>query len=208
MDPVEELPGPRPIVTRLIIMVNICVFAMWMFYDLVFMSQNFTVSWVALAEHRYWTLLTSVFSHNLLIHIAINMFVLNSFGSIMEEVLGPWRYFKFYLAAGVMSSLAHALVSAFLIGEPEMAAVGASGSIAGLVLLFSLLFPREKILLFGIIPLPAIIGAIAFIGLDIWGLVAQTEGGGLPIGHGAHLGGALSGIVYYIWLRRHGLKRR
>lgn len=203
----EEAPGPRPILVRLIIMVNICVFAMWMFYDVVFMSQNFTVSWVGLTEGRYWTLITSVFSHNLLIHIAINMFVLNSFGSIMEEVLGHARFLKFYFVAGIVSSLTHALVSAYLIGEPEMGAVGASGSIAGLVLLFSLLFPREKILLFGIIPLPAILGALAFIGLDIWGLVAQTEGGGLPIGHGAHLGGAFSGICYYLWLRRRRLKR-
>jgi membrane associated rhomboid family serine protease len=207
MDSEEELSGPRPFITRLIIMLNICVFAMWMFYDLDFMTRNFTVSWVGLTEGRVWTLITSVFSHNLIFHIAINMFVLNSFGSIVETVLGPWRYIKFYLAAGVVSSLTHALVSAYLIGEPEMAAVGASGSIAGLVLLFSLLFPREKILLFGIIPLPAIIGALAFIGLDIWGLVAQTGGGGLPIGHGAHLGGAFSGIFYYLWLRRRRLKR-
>ena len=107
-----------------------------------------------------------------------------------------------------MSSLGHSWVSAVFIGEPEMGALGASGPIAGVVLLFSLMYPREKILLFGIIPLPALIGALAFIGMDIWGLVAQVEGGGLPIGHGAHLGGAFTGILYYFLKVRPRLHRR
>ncbi len=42
------------------------------------------------------------------------------------------------------------------------------------------------------------VGAFLFIGLDVWGLVAQSGGGGLPIGHGAHLGGAITGIIYYL----------
>ena len=125
----------------------------------------------------------------------------------MEQVLGRWRFINFYLAAGVISSLSHCLVSAFLLGKPDMLAVGASGSISGLVLLFSLMYPREKILLFGLIPMPAMFGALAFIGLDVWGVVAQAQGGGLPIGHGAHLGGAFTGIIYYLFILRPRLKR-
>jgi hypothetical protein len=65
-----------------------------------------------------------------------------------------------------------------------------------------LLFPRHKILLMGIVPVPALIGVLAFVGIDLWGLFAQTRGGGLPIGHGAHLGGALAGaIMWFFWLR-------
>jgi membrane associated rhomboid family serine protease len=73
--------------------------------------------------------------------------------------------------------------------------------------LFALLYPREKLLLFGIIPLPAMFGALAFVGLDVWGVVAQAQGGGLPIGHGAHLGGALTGLLYYLFVLRPRLKR-
>lgn len=172
------------------------------------MAENFLVSWDALAEGRYWTLLTSVFSHNWFWHIFINMFVLNSFGSLLEEVLGRRRFLSFYLAAGVVSSLCHSLLSAFVLHQPEQAALGASGAIAGLVLVFSLIFPREKILLMGIIPLPAIWGALAFVALDLWGLSAQAQGGGLPIGHGAHLGGALTGVIYYIFFLRRRMRRR
>ncbi len=117
------------------------------------------------------------------------------------------RFLVFYLMAGVVSSLSHCLVSAFLVDKPDMLAVGASGSISGLVLLFSLLYPREKILLFGLIPLPAFFGALAFIGLDVWGVFAQAQGGGLPIGHGAHLGGAFTGIIYYLLVLRPRIKR-
>ncbi|MCB0356276.1 MAG: hypothetical protein KDD40_04675, partial [Bdellovibrionales bacterium] len=58
-----------------------------------------------------------------------------------------------------------------------------------------------------ILPVPAIFGALAFVGLDLWGLYTQTQGGGLPIGHGAHLGGAFTGICYYFILRHQTRKK-
>ena len=132
----------------------------------------------------------------------MNMYVLNSFGPIVEAILGPRRFLTFFVVAGIFSSFCHGTVSALLLGKPDLPALGASGAISGLILFFSLLFPREKILLLGFIPMPALFGALAFIGLDIAGLMAQAEGGGLPIGHGAHLGGAFAGIIFYFMYRR------
>lgn len=195
-------------IVPLIILLNVLVFIFWQIPGYQeFMLDNFTVSWTLLEQGRYWTLLTSVFSHNMLMHILINMFVLQSFGTIMAAVLGTRRFLTFYLVAGIVASFSHAFVSAFIVGNPDIPAVGASGAIAGVVLVFSLLFPREKILLFFILPLPAMVGALAFIALDIWGLVAQAEGGGLPIGHGAHLGGAFTGILYYLLFLRGRIPR-
>ncbi len=165
------------------------------------MAQHFLVSWTALSQGRWWTLLTSVFSHNLALHLLLNMFVLNSFGPIIEHALGAWRFLKFYLGAGILASLSHALCSMGLLHQSDLPALGASGGVAGVVLLFSLVFPKEKILVLGFIPLPAILGALAFVALDIWGLVAQVKGHGLPIGHGAHLGGAIAGLIYFLYLR-------
>lgn len=202
------MPKRRLLIVPLFIVLNAAVFMAWSRPEWQpLMIENFAVSWELLQAGHYANLLTSVFSHNFLIHIFINMFVLHSFGSVMEIVLGRRRFLSFYFIAGVISSLSHCLVSAFLVGKPEMLAVGASGSISGLVLLFSLIFPREKILLFGLIPLPAMLGALAFIGLDVWGVFAQAQGGGLPIGHGAHLGGALTGIIYYLFVLRPRMKR-
>lgn len=194
-----------------LIFVNILVFLTWLAAALgytnatineTFMEQHFLVSWNALEEGRYWTLLTSAFSHTLFLHIFLNMFVLQSFGPIVQSVLGFKRFAIFYFTAAIISSLSHAAVSAFIVGKPALPALGASGAVSGVILLFSLMFPTQKILMFGFIPVPAVIGGLIFIGLDLWGLWAQAEGGGLPIGHGAHLGGALTGILYFLILWR------
>jgi membrane associated rhomboid family serine protease len=193
-----------------IIFWNVIVFLAWKIFDSSptgFMAQNFLVSWTALSEGRIWTLLTSVYSHNMFLHIFLNMYVLSSFGPIVERVLGPRSFLRFYLVAGFFSSLAHALTCLFFMDDPSLPALGASGSIAGVILLFALLYPKEKILILGLIPIPALVGALLIVGLDIWGLVEQAGGQGLPIGHGAHLGGAFTGLLYYFFILRPRMRR-
>lgn len=200
----------RPIIVPLITVINISVFVLWLSTgqaESSFMTEHFLTSWTALSQGRYWTLLTSVFSHNMLLHLFLNMFVLQSFGIFLEKVLGSSSFLKFYIIAGVFSSFCHCVVSLLIMNAPDLAALGASGAIAGLILVFSLIFPRAKILILGILPMPALIGAILFIGLDVWGLVEQAKGSGLPIGHGAHLGGAVAGIVYFLFFIRPRLQR-
>jgi rhomboid-like protein len=191
-------------VVNAILFVNIAVSLLWLTStpSIPALAENFLISWTHLTSGRVWTLLTSVFSHNMLFHLLVNMIVLTSFGPPLERLLGPWRFLAFYLAAGAVGSLAHALVSNFLLDRPAQAALGASSALAGVLLLFALVFPRARVLFFFVLPLPAIAAALIFIGLDIWGLFAQVEGGGLPIGHGAHLGGALAGIVFYLAVGR------
>ena len=202
-------PMKRAIVVPILIILNAAVFVLWYIQgpQSAIMTDDFLVSWDGLMAGRWWTLVTSVFSHNWWLHIFVNMFVLNSFGTLLEHVLGHWRFLAFYIVAGIMASLTHALVSNYYLHTPDVRALGASGSIAGLVWVFSLLFPKEKILLFGILPMPAILGALAFVGLDLWGLSAQAAGGGLPLGHGAHLGGALAGILFYVFHLRKYVRR-
>jgi rhomboid-like protein len=199
-------PRNRSILVPLFLALNILVFVLWSTGGPAreaFMERNFLVSWDSLAEGRWWTLLTAVFSHSLFLHLLFNMLVLKSFGQVLEEILGSRFFLIFYLIAGVVSSFSHAVVSNFIVGHPDLGALGASGALAGVLLLFCLMFPHQKILLFALIPLPAIWGAIAFIGIDIWGVVAQAQGGGFPIGHGAHLGGSLCGLLcYFFYIRR------
>lgn len=183
-----------------IIKINIAVFFLWMislFTNPQFMIRNFLVSWDGLSEGRPWTLLTSVFSHNMLFHIFINMYVFYGFGIVLENAMGGRKFLIFYLGAGVFSSLCHAIVSAFWIGAGNLQALGASGAISGVILLYSLMFPKDKLFLFGLIPVPALTASLLVVGLDIWGLIQQTKGSTLLIGHGAHLGGALYGTIYY-----------
>ena len=192
----------RPVVLVLLL-ANTGVFILWQVLgQSPLMIDNFLVSWSGLLAGRYWTLLTSAFSHQALVHFFLNMVVLASFGPVVESAIGSRRFLGFYLFAAIVSSLAHASVSAFLLGQPTLPALGASGAVSGVILLFSFMYPRASILLFGLVPVPALIGALLFVGLDVVGLIAQSEGGGLPIGHGAHLGGAATGALYYLLVVR------
>jgi membrane associated rhomboid family serine protease len=198
----------RPVVL-VFLAINTGIFVLWLILgQSPFMVENFLVSWDALAAGRTWTLLTSEFSHLFLLHFFVNMYVLASFGPIVENTIGSARFLSFYLFAAVVASLSHAAVSALVLGQPGLPALGASGAIAGVILLFSLVYPRARILLFGFIPMPALFGALLFVGLDVVGLIWQVEGGGLPIGHGAHLGGAVTGMLYYFVVIRPLQMRR
>ncbi len=191
-----------PKIVRLIIFLNILVFMLWIaaayLGNVSFMMDHFLVSWNSLAEGRIWTLVTSAFSHNAIFHIVINMFVLRGFGSVMSLEMGEKKFLFFYLLAGLGGSLAHSLVAEFWMHQPSLPALGASGAIAGIILYFSFLFPEEKILILGIIPVRAMWGAVILVAYDVWGLLEQTRGGGSFIGHGAHLGGAAIGICWFL----------
>ncbi len=160
----------------------------------VFMSENFCTNLAALRAGRPWTLLTAAFSHIAAFHVLLNMVVLLSFGAILETRWGARRFTWFYVLAGICASLFHAAFSA--LGWPDIPAVGASGAISGLLVAYVFLYPRHKILFFMLIPLPAWVAGLLFVGIDVWGLVAQRGGGGFPIGHGAHLGGGVFGAVW------------
>lgn len=210
----SRLPAPLPEwmhrrlrVVPAIVVINVLVFLAWQASRWIpaleeVMVTNFLVSWVHLGHGLVWTLLTAAFSHSEVWHIAINMIVLWSFGSVLERLLG-WRVFlAFYLSSALVSSVAHCVVSLSM-GRASVPALGASGAVSALLLTYALLFPRARLLVFGIVPVPALAGALFFVGLDLWGLVAQGQGGGLPIGHGAHLGGALCGFLFW-WVALRG----
>ncbi|MBL8781863.1 MAG: rhomboid family intramembrane serine protease, partial [Alphaproteobacteria bacterium] len=117
----------RPVVLVFLVL-NTAVFAAWLVLgQSPFMLENFLVSWDALVAGRTWTLLTSEFSHLWPLHFFINMYVLWSFGPIVENTIGSGRFLSFYLVAAVVASLGHAGVSAFVLGQPGLPALGASG---------------------------------------------------------------------------------
>ena len=210
-----------------IIAINVLVFLAWQAIRYVdglgkVMVENFLVSTAhlfggvinliddyvhQLEGGAWWTLLTAAFSHNELWHIALNMFVLWSFGTVLERLWGIRVFVVFYITAAIVASASHCFVSSVLMGNPSITALGASGAVSGLLLAFALMFPKHKILVFGVIPIPALIGALAFVAIDLWGLFAQTQGGGIGIGHGAHLGGALCGFIFWASYLRTRFKR-
>lgn len=78
-------------------------------------------------EHSYYRLLTSVFVHENLLHIGLNMVALYVLGSAVEPVLGWWRFLAVYVLAGLGGS-----VLIYLVAPPATPEIGASGAIYGL----------------------------------------------------------------------------
>jgi rhomboid protease GluP len=83
----------------------------------------------AIAEgHQYWRLITPMFLHAGLIHIALNMYALYLFGYLIEEAFGHLRFIAIYFVAGFLAS-----VASFAFGPVVEVGVGASGAIFGLL---------------------------------------------------------------------------
>lgn len=78
--------------------------------------------------HQYWRLVTAMFLHAGLLHIALNMYGLYLFGSLIEQAFGAWRFVAIYLVSGFLAS-----VASFALGQPQAVGVGASGAIFGLL---------------------------------------------------------------------------
>lgn len=82
---------------------------------------------LGVAAGQWWRLLTATFLHVQLIHIGLNMVALVSVGPHLEAVLGRWRFLALYLLAALGGS-----TLSFLLAQPNVQSLGASGAIFGL----------------------------------------------------------------------------
>ena len=145
-------------------------------------------------EKEYHRFITSAFLHVNGLHLFINMYVLYEFGNVLEQILGP---FGFALLYGVSLLGGNAWEYATKQNNPNYRAVGASGATSGIILAFCLFFPFATLLLFFVIPMWSIVLAALFIG----GSYYLSQKPNTMIAHGAHLGGALAGLVIALILR-------
>lgn len=151
-------------------------------------------------------LLTSLFLHGGIMHLAGNMLFLWIFGDNLEEDLGHFGFLLFYLACGVGASVAHIAAAPW----STVPTVGASGAIAGVMGGYLLLFPKARvdILLFFIV-IVRIITIPAWIMLGLWFSLQVFGGAGTNpdeggVAYWAHAGGFVAGIVLTLplFLRR------
>jgi membrane associated rhomboid family serine protease len=144
-----------------------------------------------------WTAITYMFVHASFGHILFNMLSLWIFGSRVEERLGGTHFLALYFVSG----LAGAFLSFF---TPGALIVGASGAVFGVQLAFARYWPRDRIFIWGIIPIEARWLVVLMTLVSIQG--ARTGGGG--IAHFAHLGGYVGAAIYLLLLERLSPARR
>ncbi len=141
--------------------------------------------------HRF---VTSAFLHVSPTHLLINMYVLWMFGMILERVLGAGGFLLLYFGALLGGNLWEYVDKR---NTPDYRAVGASGATSGIVMAFCLFFPFHMLYLLFAIPMWAIVFGIGYIVISY--ILSQRDG--TMIAHGAHLGGALAGLVVALVLK-------
>lgn len=156
----------------------------------------------------YSGLLTSMFLHGGIAHLAGNMLFLFIFGDNIEDEMGHLRFLGFYLACGVIAGLTHYLAAPF----SPVPTVGASGAIAGVMGGYLLLFPRARVdiliilvIIFKILPVPAWVLLAVWFAMQVFGGFG-AQAGDAGVAYWAHAGGFLAGMILTVplWLRRGG----
>lgn len=153
------------------------------------------------------TLLTYMFFHGDILHLAGNMLFLWVFGDNVEDAMGHFKFLIFYLACGVFAGLVHAWIDP----SSNIPLIGASGAVAGVIAAYLMLHPRVRVWVLALKAIPLRISA-AF-ALGIWILIQivmvvlarmNPEAMG-PVAWWAHIGGLIAGAVLVLFLRRPGV---
>ncbi len=191
-------PTRIPLVTVFIILVNGFVFVLELMG-----GEPFVTKWSAIpaqitSGHHWITILTSMFMHGSWLHIIGNMIYLWAFSPEIEDAMGPWRYFVFYNAGGLVAMLAQIAANP----RSTVPNLGASGAIAAVMGAFLVTYPRDRIrtilLIFVFVRITSIPAALL---IGFWfltqlfnaGAVAQVQTGG--VAYLAHIGGFIFGAA-------------
>jgi membrane associated rhomboid family serine protease len=146
-----------------------------------------------------WTLVTYMFLHGGFGHIFWNMLGLYFFGPRVESRMGSPRFITLYLVSGVVGALFSVVLA------PRYPVLGASGAVLGVLMAFARFWPRERLLIWGIIPVEARWLVIIYAAIDILGF---NGFGRLGVANVAHLGGFAGALLYLVYLeRRQGARR-
>jgi membrane associated rhomboid family serine protease len=150
-----------------------------------------------------WTLLTYGFLHDgpsletpraayNIWHIVFNMLTLWFFGRPVEAIMGRAEFIRFYCMAIVVAGLAW-VIGERVSGLGDMSRlVGASGGVMAVLAAFIWYYPRETVLIYGVLPVPAWALGIIYLLSDLRGAGSQAGN----VAHVAHLAGAAFGLLY------------
>ena len=154
----------------------------------------------AQAWREPWTVITYMFLHGGFGHIFFNMLALFFFGSRVENRLGSASFLGLYFCSGIMGALLS------LIFAPHAAIIGASGAVFGVMLAYAYFWPRDQILIWGILPIEARYLIVLTTALALFGGFYPGAGGN--IAHFAHLGGFVGGYLFLrLQAKRSGMER-
>ena len=191
-------PIRMPVVTALIIAVNVVVFLLELSGGESFITQWALVPADIVAGRHWITILTSMFMHGSISHLLGNMVFFWAFGPELEDLMGT-RYLVYYLLGGLAATAAQ------VVADPASTVpnLGASGAIAAILGGFLVTYPRDQIrslLVIFIFVRTTYIPAVLLIGVwflsqlvNLGEVTQHPQPGG--VAYAAHVGGFIFGAV-------------
>ncbi|MEO7312822.1 MAG: rhomboid family intramembrane serine protease [Chitinophagaceae bacterium] len=141
----------------------------------------------------WWRLITNIFLHFGIIHLAMNMYCLFMVGIFLEPMLGKAKYLTAYLCTGVLASL-----TSLWWHTETVNSAGASGAIFGLYGLFLALLTTSLI--------PKVVRDVQLKSIGIFVAYNLIYGMKSGVDNSAHVGGLVSGFVIG-YLFGYGIKK-
>jgi hypothetical protein len=150
-------------------------------------------------------LITSLFLHGDYGHLVGNLLFFVTFGRHIEKRMSSNHFILLFFLSGIMGNAGQFLVNR----DPEIPGIGASGAISGIIVYFACMFPKAMVYLpvtpiFRMLIRPQFKApTFAFVWFTmeyIYGLLFFRDGN---VGHFAHLGGALGGLLFWIMAEKH-----
>ena len=158
--------------------------------------------YVEYRNKEYYRFLTSALVHGSWGHLLINMFVFYQFGELVEQYFmlafdagkGRLFYLLLYVATTVFADIPTFVKYK---NAPHFRSVGASGAVSGILFAFVIFQPWAMLFLFFVIPMPAILAAVAYLVYSSWAGKNKRD----MIDHSAHFYGAVFGFLFTIALK-------
>jgi len=196
---VDRKPKVFPVVTTVVIAANALMF----FFELS-RGGDFVQEWAVIPReiasgNDLLTILTAMFMHAGWLHIGGNMIYFWAFGPELEDLMGRFRFIAFYLAGGLVATLAQVMYSP----NSQVPELGASGAIAAVMGAFLVTFPKDRIrtiVFLGFFFMMPFIPAIILVGfwllIQIFSQVGSVAAGQTDgVAYMAHIGGFLFGML-------------
>ena len=153
-------------------------------------------------NNEHYRFFSHIFIHGDYLHLFFNMFVLFSFGRLMEfvfvdtfgQIIGSLHFILLYLAGGFAAGLWPFYRN---YNNPNYMSLGASGAVSAVLFASILWLPQGGIyLMFIPFEIPAWLFGIIYLGFEYY----MSKKGNTGIAHDAHFGGAVFGVIYVLFI--------
>ena len=142
----------------------------------------------------FWQPFTYMFVHGNFQHILFNMLGLFFFGFSVERALGSREFLLMYLLIGFLCGI-FSLAIYYFTGFYGVFLMGASGAIYAMLFAYAVIFPRAKVYIWGILPVPSPVLVIAYAAIEFF---SQFHGLNSGVSHMTHLAGFAFSWLYFV----------